>query len=53
MLSNAHSKFVMRNVFKFTALVTKRFVDLLEEKDPKTLCICGYFFMLTKKLESI
>ncbi len=39
---------VMRNVFKFTTVVTSRFIHFLEEKDPRTLCICAYFFMLMK-----
>jgi hypothetical protein len=43
----------MRNLFKFTAVVTRRFIQLLEEKDPRTLCICGYFFVLMQKLNSI
>jgi hypothetical protein len=52
-LAKAHSCLVMRNVFKFTAVVTKRFIQLLEQKDPRTLCICGYFFVLMKKLDTI
>lgn len=52
-LAKAHAHLVMRNVFKFTAVVTKRFIQLLEEKDPRTLCICAYFFVLMNKLDTI
>jgi hypothetical protein len=52
-LAKAYSCLVMRTVFKFTAVVTKRFIQLLEQKDPRTLCICGYFFVLMKKLDTI
>jgi len=34
-------------------VVTSSFIQLLEEKDPRTLCICAYFFVLTKKLNTI
>lgn len=52
-LAKAQAHLVMRNVFKFTAVVTSRFIQLLEEKDPKALCICAYFFILMKKLDTI
>lgn len=52
-LAKAQSQLVMRNLFKFTAVVTRRFIELLEEKDPRTLCICGYFFVLMQKLNYI
>ncbi|KAH8791897.1 hypothetical protein BGZ57DRAFT_849242 [Hyaloscypha finlandica] len=52
-LAKAYSCLVMRNVFKFTAVVTKRFIQLLEQKDPRTLCICAYFFVLMKKLDTL
>jgi hypothetical protein len=52
-LAKAQAHLVMRNVFKFTAVVTSRFIQLLEEKDPRTLCICAYFFVLMKKLDTI
>lgn len=47
-LAKVQAHLVMRNVFKFTAVVTSRFIQLLEEKDPRTLCICAYFFILMK-----
>ncbi|KAL6415778.1 Protein RTM1 [Ilyonectria robusta] len=37
-----------RKVLRFPALVTPRFVELLEAQDPRTLAIVGYFFMLVK-----
>jgi hypothetical protein len=52
-LAKAHSSLVMRNVFKFTAVVTRRFIQLLGQKDPRALCVCAYFFVLMKKLVTI
>ncbi|KAE9380230.1 hypothetical protein N431DRAFT_449023 [Stipitochalara longipes BDJ] len=52
-LAKAQSSLIMRNVFKFTAVVTKRFIQLLEQRDPRALCICAYFFVLMKKLVTI
>lgn len=52
-LAIAHSTLVMRNVFKFTAIVSKRFIQLLEGKDPRALCICAYFFVLMKRLDTV
>lgn len=52
-LAKSYSCLVMRNVFKFTDVVTKRFIQLLEQKDPRALCICAYFFVLMKKLDTI
>ena len=52
-LATAHSSLIMRNVFKFTAIVTSRFIQLLGQKDPRALCICAYFFVLMKKLVTI
>lgn len=37
--------------FKFTTKVSRKFVQLLEQKDPRTLTIVGYFFMLLKILD--
>ncbi|KAH7169953.1 hypothetical protein EDB81DRAFT_876003 [Dactylonectria macrodidyma] len=36
-------------LLQFPALVTPRFVELLEAQDPRTLAIVGYFFMLVKR----
>ncbi|KAH6957633.1 hypothetical protein BKA56DRAFT_737805 [Ilyonectria sp. MPI-CAGE-AT-0026] len=36
------------NILRFPAVVSSRFIDLLEAKDPRTLAIVGYFFMLLK-----
>jgi len=52
-LATAHSNLIMRNVFKFTAVVTNRFIQLIGQKDPRALCICAYFFVLMKKLVTI
>lgn len=40
-------------IFKFAAKVGPRFVKLLEQHDPRTLTIVGYFFMLLKITEQI
>ncbi|KAL2064543.1 hypothetical protein VTL71DRAFT_3680 [Oculimacula yallundae] len=40
-------------VFKFAAKVGPRFVKLLEQNDPRTLTIVGYFFMLLKITEKV
>ncbi|KPM38692.1 hypothetical protein AK830_g7860 [Neonectria ditissima] len=37
-----------RKLLQFPALVTPRFTQLLEAKDPRTLAIVGYFFLLVK-----
>ncbi|KAH6867688.1 hypothetical protein B0T10DRAFT_502229 [Thelonectria olida] len=36
------------NLLGFPAAVPSRFINLLEAKDPRTLAITGYFFMLLK-----
>lgn len=36
------------NILRFPAVVSSRFIILLEAKDPRTLAIAGYFFMLLK-----
>ncbi|RFU35111.1 hypothetical protein B7463_g1247, partial [Scytalidium lignicola] len=40
-------------IFKFPMMVSNRFVELLEAKDPRTLTIVGYYFMLLKRLSHI
>lgn len=35
-------------LLRFPAIVSARFIELLEAKDPRTLAIAGYFFMLLK-----
>lgn len=40
-------------VFKFAAKVGPRFVKLLEQNDPRTLTIVGYFFMLLKIMDQV
>ncbi|KAI9054372.1 hypothetical protein LZ554_001535 [Drepanopeziza brunnea f. sp. 'monogermtubi'] len=40
-------------VFKFTTKVPPKFVELLEAKDPRTLTIVGYFFMLLRILDKV
>lgn len=37
-----------QGLLQFPASVTPRFVELLEARDPRTLAIVGYFFMLVK-----
>lgn len=37
-------------VFKFPIMVSDRFIQLLEARDPRTLAIVGYYFMLLKRL---
>lgn len=39
--------------FKFTAKVPLRFVKMLEENEPRTLTIVGYFFMVLKLSEKV
>ncbi|KAF4471728.1 Sterol uptake control 2 [Fusarium albosuccineum] len=38
-----------RKPLHFAITIPPRFVDLLEAKDPRTLAIAGYFFMLVKR----
>jgi Fungal specific transcription factor domain len=52
-LSKAESRLMLRSLFKFTAVVTSRFIQLLEQEDPRALCICGYFFVLMQKLNAV
>ncbi|PVH71497.1 hypothetical protein DL98DRAFT_615367 [Cadophora sp. DSE1049] len=40
-------------VFKFAAKVGPRFVQLLDQKDPRAMTIVGYFFMLLKTVEEV
>ncbi|KAH8816212.1 hypothetical protein F5884DRAFT_213946 [Xylogone sp. PMI_703] len=40
-------------IFKFPMMVSHRFIELLEAKDPRTLTIVGYYFMLLKRLSHI
>ncbi|KAF4634442.1 hypothetical protein G7Y89_g3665 [Cudoniella acicularis] len=41
------------HVMKFTAIVCKRFVNLVGERDPRAFTIVGYFLMLLKKLDRV
>ncbi|KAH6713862.1 hypothetical protein BKA61DRAFT_606686 [Leptodontidium sp. MPI-SDFR-AT-0119] len=49
MYYNPHSEYV----FKFTTKVQPKFVKMLEQKDPRTLTIVGYFFMLLKVMDKV
>ncbi|KAF4774538.1 hypothetical protein HER10_EVM0000707 [Colletotrichum scovillei] len=40
---------LQRDLLRFPALVPPRFVELLEARDPRTLAIVGYFFMLLRR----
>jgi hypothetical protein len=52
-LSKVYSSPKMRHIFKFTAISTPRFAQLLEQKDPRTLTIVGYFFLLLRRLDGV
>merc|ERR1711964_877895 len=49
MYYNPHSEYV----FKFTTKVQPKFVKMLEQKDPRTLTIVGYFFMLLRVMDKV
>ncbi|CZT45861.1 uncharacterized protein RSE6_06217 [Rhynchosporium secalis] len=49
MYHNPHSEYV----FKFTTKVQPKFVKMLEQKDPRTLTIVGYFFMLLRVMDKV
>ncbi|KAL2069604.1 hypothetical protein VTL71DRAFT_14283 [Oculimacula yallundae] len=49
MYYNPHSEYV----FKFTSKMRPEFVEMLEKKDPRTLTIVGYFFMLLKVMDKV
>ncbi|KXH51559.1 hypothetical protein CNYM01_09720 [Colletotrichum nymphaeae SA-01] len=40
---------LQRDLLRFPALVPPRLVELLEARDPRTLAIVGYFFMLLRR----
>jgi len=50
-LSKAYIIPLVRHIIKFTATAPPRFIEMLKQKDPRTLTIMGYFFMLVKKLD--
>ncbi|KAH6981470.1 hypothetical protein EDB80DRAFT_657609 [Ilyonectria destructans] len=47
-LNYTHNNPQHPRLLQFPALVTPRFVELLEAHDPRTLAIVGYFFMIVK-----
>ncbi|KUJ16876.1 uncharacterized protein LY89DRAFT_645879 [Mollisia scopiformis] len=47
-LSILHDNPGVDYIFKFTTRVGPRFVEMLEQGDPRTLTIVGYFFVLLK-----
>jgi len=49
-LSSIHVKRAYRFVLRLPGLVPPRFLELLMARDPLTLTIVGYFFMLLNKL---
>ncbi|KXH50037.1 hypothetical protein CSIM01_07295 [Colletotrichum simmondsii] len=40
---------LQRDLLRFPALVPQRLVELVEARDPRTLAIVGYFFMLLRR----
>jgi hypothetical protein len=52
-LSSIYASPAYRNIFRFTAMVSPRFVELLAGQDPRTLTIVGYYFMLLKNATHI
>lgn len=44
---------IVSHVLLFPAAVCRRFVEMVEAQDPRTLAIVGYFFMLLKKAEKM
>ncbi|KAH6679281.1 hypothetical protein B0J14DRAFT_294282 [Halenospora varia] len=42
-----------RHVMKFTAMVSKRFVEFVGAKDPRTMTIVGYFLMVVKQIDLV
>jgi hypothetical protein len=38
-------------VLRFPALVRRRFVEMVENQDPRALTMVGYFFMMLKKVD--
>ena len=52
-LSGIFDNPLTREVFRFTALVSNRFVDLLAARDPRALAIVGYFFMQLRRLDRV
>lgn len=41
---------IPRDILRFPAMVSRRFMDLMAAEDPRTLTIVGYFFMLVRKV---
>jgi hypothetical protein len=52
-LSSIYASPAYRNILRFTAMVSARFVELLVGQDPRTLTIVGYYFMLLKNATHI
>ncbi|RDW88575.1 hypothetical protein BP6252_00607 [Coleophoma cylindrospora] len=42
-----------RHVLRFPAVVSERFITLIEECDPRALAIVGYFFMCLREIKEI
>jgi len=42
---------IVVHILRFPAVVPRRFVEMVEAQDPRTLAIVGYFFMLLKKVD--
>lgn len=41
------------HILRFPAVVSRRFVDMVEAQDPRALAMVGYFFMLLKKGDQV
>jgi hypothetical protein len=50
-LNNIQFSPIMMHAIRFPAAVPRKFVEMLEARDPRTLAIVGYFFMLLKRVE--
>lgn len=52
-LSKIYAGPLESHIFKFNAMVSRRFIELVAAQDPRSLTIVGYFFMLLKKLDRV
>ena len=52
-LNWAHQKPDRARILGFAATVSRRFVDLIEQQDPRALCIIASFFAMTKMIDEV
>lgn len=52
-LASGNTSRAMQSIMSFPAVVSGKFIDLLEAKDPRSLIITAYFFGLTTSLKDM